>query len=170
MTFWVVGTAIGGTLGYLAMLDTHLATNPYGLMVIICVYTFLVGCTSAHALRAGIVLTLMTLSSVILCQVGVGATIVGVGAIIVGVGAISCARRGLGAGSVGPHDGGAGGRRGGARWRAVGRGCGAVRRGGEAVWVVGRWAGGLPHSLCPRPSAWWGRHVYVATIISCSAV
>eukprot|EP00198_Chlamydomonas_reinhardtii_P010260 XP_001699597.1 predicted protein [Chlamydomonas reinhardtii] len=82
VTFWVVGTAIGGTLGYLAMLDTHLATNPYGLMVIICVYTFLVGCTSAHALRAGIVLTLMTLSSVILCQVGVGATIVGVGAII----------------------------------------------------------------------------------------
>ncbi|PNW70765.1 hypothetical protein CHLRE_17g733400v5 [Chlamydomonas reinhardtii] len=68
VTFWVVGTAIGGTLGYLAMLDTHLATNPYGLMVIICVYTFLVGCTSAHALRAGIVLTLMTLSSVILCQ------------------------------------------------------------------------------------------------------
>ncbi|KAG2431911.1 hypothetical protein HXX76_009402 [Chlamydomonas incerta] len=68
VSLWVVGTAVGGTLGYLAMLDADLATNPYGLMAIICAYTFLVGCASAHALRSGIVLTLMTLSGIVLCQ------------------------------------------------------------------------------------------------------
>ncbi|KAG2487709.1 hypothetical protein HYH03_013708 [Edaphochlamys debaryana] len=68
VAFWVVGTAIGGTLGYICMINTDLATNSYGLMVIICTYTFLVGCLSGHQLRAAIVLTLMTFTAVILCQ------------------------------------------------------------------------------------------------------
>ncbi|KAG2487722.1 hypothetical protein HYH03_013721 [Edaphochlamys debaryana] len=68
VAFWVVGTAIGGTLGYICMIHTDLATNPYGLMAIICTFTFLVGCLSGHQLRTAIVLTLMTFSAVILCQ------------------------------------------------------------------------------------------------------
>ncbi|KAG2431908.1 hypothetical protein HXX76_009399 [Chlamydomonas incerta] len=68
VSLWVVGTAVGGTLGYLAMLDADLATNPYGLMAIICAYTFLVGCASAHTYRMGIVFTLMAMASLILCQ------------------------------------------------------------------------------------------------------
>ncbi|KAG2454349.1 hypothetical protein HYH02_001374 [Chlamydomonas schloesseri] len=70
VALWVVGTAVGGTLGYLAMLDPDLATNPYGLMVVICAYTFLVGASST-AIRAyslGIVFTLMAMNSIILCQ------------------------------------------------------------------------------------------------------
>ncbi|KAG2454348.1 hypothetical protein HYH02_001373 [Chlamydomonas schloesseri] len=65
---WVLGTVIGGTLGYVAMLHAHLATNPYGLMAVICAYTWLVGATNASTLRTGTVLTLMTLSAIILCQ------------------------------------------------------------------------------------------------------
>eukprot|EP00198_Chlamydomonas_reinhardtii_P010228 XP_001699565.1 predicted protein [Chlamydomonas reinhardtii] len=68
VSLWVVGTAVGGTLGYLAMLDPDLATNPYGLMAIICTYTFLVGCASSSAYRMGIVFTLMAMASLILCQ------------------------------------------------------------------------------------------------------
>ena len=39
----IVGTAVGGSLGYVAMVHARLATNPYGLMAIICTFTFAVG-------------------------------------------------------------------------------------------------------------------------------
>lgn len=41
---WVVGTAVGGTLGYAAMVSSVLATNPYGLMAILMAFTAIVGC------------------------------------------------------------------------------------------------------------------------------
>ncbi|PNH05904.1 hypothetical protein TSOC_007796 [Tetrabaena socialis] len=68
VALWVIGTAVGGTLGYVAMIGTDLATNPYGLMAVICAFTFMVGCLSTHQLRLLVVMTLMTFTSVILCQ------------------------------------------------------------------------------------------------------
>lgn len=93
VSLWVVGTAVGGTLGYLAMLDPDLATNPYGLMAIICTYTFLVGCASSSAYRMGIVFTLMAMASLILCQVRGGVWGVGSGGGAAGSGRLQSARR-----------------------------------------------------------------------------
>ncbi len=45
---WVIGTAVGGTLGFIVMVDNDLATNPYGLMAILCAFTFVVGSMSGH--------------------------------------------------------------------------------------------------------------------------
>lgn len=40
---WLAGTAIGGCLGLLVMAFEPLATNPYGLMVILVTVAFCVG-------------------------------------------------------------------------------------------------------------------------------
>ena len=35
-------TTPAGVLGYVSMVSSNLATNPYGLAAVICIYTFLV--------------------------------------------------------------------------------------------------------------------------------
>ncbi len=45
--------------GYLFMLRTDLATNPYGLMVLLCLVTFLSGYFSLGPLKYGVFLLLM---------------------------------------------------------------------------------------------------------------
>lgn len=42
VSLWVLGTVVGGTLGFVVMVDTHLAANPYALLTVICSFTFLV--------------------------------------------------------------------------------------------------------------------------------
>lgn len=49
----VITTVIGGVLGYLVMLDTGLATNPYGLMAISVVFAFLCGLLALGPLKYG---------------------------------------------------------------------------------------------------------------------
>ena len=48
---WVLGTAVGGTLGLFAMWSSELAQNPYGLMAVVCAVTFLSGLLIGHQVR-----------------------------------------------------------------------------------------------------------------------
>ncbi len=50
---WIGGTVAGAILGYVCMVSSDLATNPYGLMTIICAFTFLVGALATHQVSAG---------------------------------------------------------------------------------------------------------------------
>ncbi|KAG2427956.1 hypothetical protein HXX76_011943 [Chlamydomonas incerta] len=69
VSLWVLGTVVGGTLGFVVMVDTHLAANPYALLTVICAFTFLVGVASSYPqLRMSMVLTLITFAGVSLCQ------------------------------------------------------------------------------------------------------
>ena len=45
---WLAGTIAGAILGYVCMVSPDLATNPYGLMTIICTFTFIVGALTMH--------------------------------------------------------------------------------------------------------------------------
>eukprot|EP00798_Chlamydomonas_sp_ICE-L_P018570 gene18570-25079_t len=65
---WLVGSALGGTLGMLCMLHNGLATNPYALMALICAFTFLVGTQAKEAHKKVVALTLLSFTAVILCQ------------------------------------------------------------------------------------------------------
>ncbi|DBA72154.1 TPA: hypothetical protein ACH3X2_010874 [Trebouxia sp. C0005] len=64
----LVGTGIGGVLGFLVMLRTGLATSPVALAAIICVYTWLFGLASQTQYKYAVFLTLITADAVILCQ------------------------------------------------------------------------------------------------------
>lgn len=69
VTVMVVGTVLGGTLGYGLMAGPDLANSPYGLLVVFSVVTFLVGYLGVGSqYRTAITLALMTLSAIILCQ------------------------------------------------------------------------------------------------------
>jgi hypothetical protein len=70
VSFWVAGTLAGGGLGYLAMMSAATATQPVLLMVVVVGASLLVGLLTPTAARVGITLTLMTLSALVLCQVG----------------------------------------------------------------------------------------------------
>ena len=49
----ILTTIIGAVLGFLVMLDTDVATNPYGLMAILCAFGFLCGLMSLGPLKYG---------------------------------------------------------------------------------------------------------------------
>lgn len=66
--FWAAGTLLGGALGFLAMWHPALALSPYGLVAVTVAVAFVVGLLGVTKARVGITLTLMTLSSLILCQ------------------------------------------------------------------------------------------------------
>ncbi|KAL6762043.1 hypothetical protein V8C86DRAFT_715099 [Haematococcus lacustris] len=65
---WVLGTALGGTLGFLVMLSPNLATNPYAIMAVMCTFAFLVGSMFTHNYKLLVVLSLMCFSDIVLCQ------------------------------------------------------------------------------------------------------
>jgi len=56
----IVTTVIGGVLGYLVMLDSDVASNPYGLMAIICALAFLCGLISLGDFKYAMFLLLIT--------------------------------------------------------------------------------------------------------------
>ncbi|BDA49627.1 hypothetical protein COCOBI_14-2470 [Coccomyxa sp. Obi] len=64
----VAGTAIGGTLGFLVMLRSGLATNPYALVAIVCTVTALVAPVTLTVYKYAVFLMLITFDSLILCQ------------------------------------------------------------------------------------------------------
>jgi hypothetical protein len=70
VVMWLFGTVVGATLGFVLMISQAMATSPYGLMAIICAYTFLVALCGQSQFRVAITLTLMSLSGVVLCQYG----------------------------------------------------------------------------------------------------
>ncbi|KAK9816005.1 hypothetical protein WJX74_009869 [Apatococcus lobatus] len=64
-----ISTTIGGCLvGFLFMLRADLATNPYGLMVLLCAFTFMTGYWSLGPFKYGIFLLLITSNALVLCQ------------------------------------------------------------------------------------------------------
>lgn len=67
-TLRLIGTGIGGVLGYLIMLRTGLATAPIALAALICCYTWLLGLVSMTEFKYAVFLTLITADAVILCQ------------------------------------------------------------------------------------------------------
>lgn len=68
--FWVVGTTLGGALGFLAMWHPALALNPYGLVAVVFGVAMIVGSLGVTKARVGITLVLMTLSTLILVSHG----------------------------------------------------------------------------------------------------
>eukprot|EP00775_Hariotina_reticulata_P006232 gene6232-6469_t len=68
VSFWIIGTAIGGTLGLLAMLHPALATNPFGLAAVIVAFSLVVGSFFPTQFKTLITLSLMTMTAIILCQ------------------------------------------------------------------------------------------------------
>ncbi|CAL8463925.1 g3460 [Coccomyxa elongata] len=62
------GTIVGGTLGFLVMLRSGLATNPYLLMLIVVVTTFLFGFGGRTQYLYAIMLTLISANALVLCQ------------------------------------------------------------------------------------------------------
>ena len=67
----MVGTVIGGVLGFLAMWHPALALNPYGLVAVVFGVALVVGMLGVTKARVGITLVLMTLSTLILVSFGV---------------------------------------------------------------------------------------------------
>ena len=67
-TLRLVGTGIGGALGYLIMLRTGLATAPVALAALICCYTWIMGLFSMTEFKYAVFLTLITADAVVLCQ------------------------------------------------------------------------------------------------------
>jgi len=63
-----MGTAVGGTLGLLAMLHPALATNPYGLAAIVVAFSLVVGSFFPTQFKIVITLSLMAMTSIIWCQ------------------------------------------------------------------------------------------------------
>lgn len=68
--FWVVGTVVGGALGFLAMWHPALALNPYGLVAVVVAVALVVGLLGVTKARVAITLLLMTLSTLILVSSG----------------------------------------------------------------------------------------------------
>lgn len=69
--FWVVGTILGGALGFLAMWHPALASNPYGLVAVVVAAALVVGLLGVTKTRVAITLLLMTLSTLILVSAAV---------------------------------------------------------------------------------------------------
>jgi hypothetical protein len=55
-------------VGYLVMMSTGLATQPYGLAVILAAYSFAFGFMARSQLKYLVVLTLITFDAMVLCQ------------------------------------------------------------------------------------------------------
>ncbi|KAK9862353.1 hypothetical protein WJX84_000490, partial [Apatococcus fuscideae] len=64
----IITTIIGCVIGYLFMLRSNLATNPYGLMALLCVVTFLSGYFSLGPFKYAVFLLLITSNALVLCQ------------------------------------------------------------------------------------------------------
>jgi hypothetical protein len=64
--FWVVGTIVGGALGFLAMWHPALALSPFGLVAVVVAAALVVGLLGVTKARVAITLLLMTLSTLIL--------------------------------------------------------------------------------------------------------
>ncbi|EIE18909.1 hypothetical protein COCSUDRAFT_59833 [Coccomyxa subellipsoidea C-169] len=62
------GTVVGGTLGFLVMLRSGLATNPYLLMLIVVTVTFLLGFGGRTQYLYAIMLTLISANALVLSQ------------------------------------------------------------------------------------------------------
>ncbi|CAL5226722.1 g9574 [Coccomyxa viridis] len=65
----IVGTVIGGTIGFLIMLHHSLAADPYAHMALIVAFTFLFGLGGRTQYMYAIMLTIMSLNALVLCQV-----------------------------------------------------------------------------------------------------
>lgn len=67
-SFWLLGSALGGTIGHAAMFHPALSTNAVALTAIIVAAAAGVGVLASTRARTFITLSLMTLTALILCQ------------------------------------------------------------------------------------------------------
>ena len=51
---WLVGAAVGGAIGYACVAHLALASNPYALAAIICVFSFAVGFVNGSEYKVGV--------------------------------------------------------------------------------------------------------------------
>jgi hypothetical protein len=65
---WILGTAVGATLGFAIMSPPALASSAAGLLVLLAAFAFAVSLLGLTTFRTTIVLSLMTLSALVLCQ------------------------------------------------------------------------------------------------------
>ncbi len=66
VSFWLAGTAVGGSLGLLSMAFAPFADNPYGQMAVLCAFCFLVGQLGQSQFRVVVTLTLITYGALVL--------------------------------------------------------------------------------------------------------
>lgn len=64
----VLGTFIGGTLGYLIMLRQHVHTRGAKVLALVCACTFVVAQGLRSMLQYTVFLTVLTMTSLTICQ------------------------------------------------------------------------------------------------------
>ena len=70
----LIGTMIGGTIGYLIMLKEHVVSRGSSVLALVCFCTFMVAQGLHTAFRYTVFLTLVTMTSLTVCQYPQGRT------------------------------------------------------------------------------------------------